>query len=432
MRLLFITPEFVTESSYSGGLANYLGRVTVALAGKGHNIHVITRSDKAGDLEFEGVHVHRVVPWWGYGLEHLDPRIPRKYYPVYQDIKGAWAAWQRWRALRQDLHFDLIQLANVQAVGLFFRWERKTPIVMRMSSYRPTWDTLAGVADVPGAKLRWKLEKAVAEASRHLYAPSHFVARQIEANYRVPSVDVIETPFFQENIEGDRSVLESAVGRRPYLLFFGRMTQMKGVQHLVEALPKLLDQYPELNAVLIGGDGVAPQGGSMHSFVRQKLSGYANRIHLLDSVRHDKLYPFVAEARVVAIPSLVDNLPNTCLEAMGLGKVVVATTGSCFEQLIIDGQSGFLSVPGDPIALANSIDRAWRVGDDDRRRIGQAAQLRIAELHPDVAVPRLEKYFQNIIKESGRKTLPSSSDYRLSETVCDKNGTVATEELASA
>src|ERR1051326_7456438 len=44
----------------------------------------------------------------------------------------------------------------------------------------------------------------------------------------------------------------------------------------------------------------------------------------------------------VVLPSLIDNLPNSCLEAMGLGRVVIGTKGTSFEELITDEANGFL------------------------------------------------------------------------------------------
>ncbi len=45
---------------------------------------------------------------------------------------------------------------------------------------------------------------------------------------------------------------------------------------------------------------------------------------------------------VLFLPSRIDNLTNTCIESMALGKVVIGTQGAIFEQLIEDGVNCFL------------------------------------------------------------------------------------------
>lgn len=407
MRVCFVTSEYVTEPSFSGGLANYLGRVTTALVERGHEVHVLTRAGKAGVIDYKGVRVHRVVPKWDQRmiLDHVDPLIPRRYYNAYQDLKAAVCIWRYWKQLRCREPFDVVQVANVMAVGLCFRWERRVPVVTRLSSYRPTWDTLAGLADRPGTRLRWAMERWAVKGTRYVYAPSRYVAQEAEQHYRVNQVQVVETPFFREEVHADTSVYDSQLRGREYLLFFGRMTQMKGVHVLAEALATCMASIADMHAVFIGGEGPAPDGRGMKAFVLDKLAAFADRVHVHDRMRHDQLYPIVQHARVVAIPSLVDNLPNTCLEAMGLGRVVVATTGSCFEQLITDSRSGFLAPPNDPVKLGDAIVRAWNMTDEDRRIMGEQAAARIAELHPDRAIPRLLDYYQSVIdraKGNGR------------------------------
>ena len=62
LRIAFATPEYVTENHFDGGLANYLNRVSRKLADAGHDVHVVTLSQK-DETEFchEGVMVHRVT-----------------------------------------------------------------------------------------------------------------------------------------------------------------------------------------------------------------------------------------------------------------------------------------------------------------------------------------------------------------------------------
>ena len=81
----------------------------------------------------------------------------------------------------------------------------------------------------------------------------------------------------------------------------------------------------------------------------------------------------------MALPSLADNLPNAALEAMGFARPIIATTGSCFEQLITDGESGLLVAPDDPRKLARAIARAWSMSDGELaapgQRDGEAAEI---------------------------------------------------------
>ena len=403
MRIVFITPEYTSEESYSGGLANYLGRMATALADQGHDVHVFTKSFAGNEvIDYRGVSVHRVVPLWDVKMriDRIDRLAPRSLYAPYQDLKAAWSLWKRFKAAHAEKSFDVVQVANVLAVGFFFNRAKDVPVVTRLSSYRPAWDTAAGIAMTRSVKWRWWMEKKAIQRTKHVYAPTHFVARLTSENYGIKNIDVIETPFYHEEPEADDSEFQQHCAGKKYVLFFGRMTQMKGVHLLAQALPAVMQKHADMHAVFVGGAGPAPDGSNMHDYIRQQTTAVADRITVLDSVRHDKLYPIVQNAHMVALPSLIDNLPNTCLEAMALGKTVLATTGTCFEQLIVDGESGILVQPDDADAIAVGLDRAWTLTSEQQSSIGNAAKVRIAELHPELKVPELLAYFNGIISKS--------------------------------
>jgi glycosyltransferase involved in cell wall biosynthesis len=417
VRIGFVTPEFVTEPSYSGGLANYLGRVSAALVGHGHEVHVYTRAEQSGEVDHEGVHVHRVVPLWDRRmiLDHVDPLVPRKLYNPYQDLKAARCLSRRVKRDHCGEPFDVVQVANVNAVGLFIKSLPNAPVIVRMSNYRPDWDTAAGYATGAGAKARWKMEEWSVRGRRYLYAPSYYVARRVQEAYRLNRVDVIESPFFPEQPKCDTARHRDTVGDRPFALFFGRMTQMKGVHILAQALGEWMATCPDIDLVLIGNDAMAPGGPSMREYVRMVAGEFAGRVRILESMRHEQLYPFIEAASFVVLPSLIDNLPNTLLESMGHGKVVIGTEGTSFEQLIDDGMSGLLVPPGDVSALAMALIRATQMPAGERERIGNEAKRRIARLHPDEAIPRLIEYFECVRQDylsSGVRSLqkcPSAS-----------------------
>ena len=133
MRIAFVTPEFVTENHFDGGLANYLNRVSKALAQLGHDVHVVTLSTKNEDeFDHDGVMVHRVMlkPAW-----HTFNRLTR--YSLTTTLHWLNFSAQVYRKLKQ-LHrrkpFDLIQYPNYSSCGLFSIPFLRTTHVVRASS----------------------------------------------------------------------------------------------------------------------------------------------------------------------------------------------------------------------------------------------------------------------------------------------------------
>ena len=402
MRIAFITSELALGEGFTGGLANYVARTAVALAKMGHGVEIFTIGRRDESRDWQGLHVHFVS-----GLidsetkfrDRLDRIFQGPFYGGYQEAKRAWCLWRRYRrrVIQEGVRFDVVQLANVQAVGLFFNSLDGELLVTRHSNYRPLWDRSIGIPDDFSQSLRWWVEKMAIQRTRVHYAPSRFIADQVAYHYNLPGVDVVETPFFQEVVETKSDFFEKNLAGKRYFLFFGRLTRMKGVHRLAEALPRVLEKYPDVHAVIVGSDtDMAPTGGSMRNYIWSKVGGgIKDRVHVFDALPHEELYPVIEGAEWVVLPSVVDNLPNTCLEAMGHGRPVVATRGNCFEQLIDDRRTGLLCKADCAESLAATLCQAAEMDAATREKMAAQGAESLARLSPENAIPALVGYFEN-------------------------------------
>lgn len=333
-------------------------------------------------------------------LDHIDPIIPRMYYIPYQDFKAAWCIWRYWLRLKRLENFDIVQVTNVMSVGLFFRYERTLPVVTRLSSFRPLWDTASGIPITPGVRVRWWMERIAIKGTSHVFAPSNYVAHLAEREYGLQKVSVIGSPF---SIDGEVSPCERALEPffcEPFALFFGRQTQMKGVDVLGRSVKRIFENYPDFRIAFVGNDGISPNGGSMMEYIKDLLSEYSDRLYVSPAKKRDELFEIVANARLVILPSICDNLPNTCLESMALGRVVIATQGTCFEELIEDTQSGFLVEAGSEKKLEEKIHSVWRFSDDTLKLIGGRAKSAMRRFAPESAVTGHLEFYQRAVAAS--------------------------------
>jgi SAM-dependent methyltransferase len=186
----------------------------------------------------------------------------------------------------------------------------------------------------------------------------------------------------------------------------------KGFDVLVEALPHVLQGHPQAQLV-IGGTG--PQAGELQQ--RARNLGVEARLHLPGTISWQDVPGFLAMADVFVLPSVrdragnTDGLPTVLLEALALGKPVVATEIAGVPLVVRSGANGLLCPPGDARALGSALSEL--LSDPDcRRRLGQAGRAAVEERFNWLAVARtLSGLFEGPAAQPARLRL--GTQYRL-------------------
>lgn len=395
LRIAFATPEYVTENYFDGGLANYINRVSRILADLGHDVHVVTLSLKdEGEFDDAGVTIHRVTLKRGWQLLN---RVTRYSLPTTLHwLNFSTQVYRKLKQLHRQDPFHLIQYPNYSSCGVFSIPFLRTAHVVRASSYQPALNDAAGVKRNLDSALVGRLEAVQYRLTRNVYAPSCALQKMLTEQAGVPEVPVIRTPFYIETPDWDSTVYDQLLKDKKYLLYFGRFQLHKGFHTLAQALPRFLNQHPDAYAVLVGRDMETSLASSMAAFARSQCGSSVSRLVLLDNLPHSQLYPVIAGAHLVVLPSLVDNSPNACLEAMGLGKVVIGTNGASFDELITDGVNGFLVPPNSPEALAEKMISAWT--DPTLEKVSAASRQQILEFAPEKTVTSLLNYYSEVMR----------------------------------
>jgi len=402
MRIAFLTPEFATESYFAGGLAQYLGRLVPALVERGHDVEVFVTSEKEDEFSYHGAQVRRVLPHRLLSLRLVNGLLPflgrRRFATAQQMCRIAKGLDHALRRRHSVSRFDIVQAASWMASGFFSVRRPVAPVVVRVSSYGPMLDAAAGVRITADRRIMWALELAAMRRAAAVYAPSRFLAHQISSEMQFP-VRVVPPPFYIDTRAEDPSAAQTVAPFRPYLFFFGRVSRYKGAGLLAEAVRPLLAGLPDFHLVVAGPDGQDEAGRRLLALAH----ACPHRVHYLGTLPPQRLRPVIRAAHAVVLPSLADNLPNTCLEAMGLGQLVIGPDGVSFDELIADGESGLLFTLGSAASLRDAIVRVWRMPDEIRAQVGQRATARMDMLAPRRASAELESFYEQVLDKAARR-----------------------------
>jgi glycosyltransferase involved in cell wall biosynthesis len=135
------------------------------------------------------------------------------------------------------------------------------------------------------------------------------------------------------------------------LISIGRASREKGHDVLATALSGLNDRVPWRWA-LVGDGPLLPQ-----LVWHIKQAGMAHRVVLAGYLENP--LPMLAAADALVLPSYAERCPLVVLEAMALGKVVLASAVGALPYLVGQGETGWLVPPGDPIACQEALSVAW-------------------------------------------------------------------------
>lgn len=133
------------------------------------------------------------------------------------------------------------------------------------------------------------------------------------------------------------------------ILYVGRLAPVKGLGILIKAF-SLLDDSKGKKLLIVGEGGI-----------KDKLKRLCKELEVEDNIifvgniPYEMVPKYLAAADVVVLPSWVEGNPKSLIEAMVMGKPIVATSVPGIVDLIKNRVSGILVPPGDPVSLAKAI-----------------------------------------------------------------------------
>jgi glycosyltransferase involved in cell wall biosynthesis len=232
--------------------------------------------------------------------------------------------------------------------------------------------TLHGPADFNDPRL-WRLDAKIA-AAKFVACISHYCRSQ--GMLVSPVGDWPKLKIIHCGVEPGRYVGHPAQGKE--ILFVGRLAAAKGVPVLIEALPQIRGTHPEAHLTLIG-DG--PERGFLEDRVRRL--GLSDAVTFAGYRSQDEVAEALDRAAIFALPSFAEGVPVVLMEAMAARRPVVATRITGIPELVEDGVSGRLVVPGDVTSLASAISdiladpaAAARMGENGRAKVEAEFDIR--------------------------------------------------------
>jgi glycosyltransferase involved in cell wall biosynthesis len=400
MRLCIVTNEYPPVTDYWGGIGTQYGRLAPHLVRCGHEVHVLTLppGDGAAPREVEGVRIH----------------------PLPAGRAWPWRALARTRAVRDALRrlgpFDAVLAPEFRGEAANYATSQEQgPLVTHLlTSSAQLLAVRPGLTFVerhgPATRISLALERRQAERSAALIAPGSAIlgwARELWDLDELPSRVLplcIDVEAVRAAGTGDPPPGFPREG--PVVAFASRLDGHKGAQHLVAAMTRIWRDLPDVRLAFVGRD--APWEGRMMSDHLRELAGeHVERLHLMGYLPDESYFACVARSDVVAIPSLWESFCIAAVEAMALGRPLLATRGHGFSEFVEDGVNGLLVERGS----VDELERGLRelLADAGRREdLGEAAGRTAEALDAAVVAPRFASGLQELI-ESARRKAPSSS-----------------------
>jgi len=335
-------------------------------------LHVITRMDKGGSAEILTTLLTQLpreefasslllgptrdpLPQFREVLARFDVpstevrHLQRQVNPI-ADLRALWGLI---RAIRRA-HPDIVHTHTSKAgfLGRAAAWRAGVPRIL----HTPHGHIFHGYYGRATTRLFVALERLAARCTERIIVLTDAEASQHLALGIGRPEQFVTIPSGVDLAEVRRAAMEGASIRRmlglsqetPLLGIVSRLVPVKGIVHLLTAMPEILRHYPDAH-LAVAGDGEERPALEAQA----KALGISPRVHFM-GFREDPA-AVIGALDVFVLPSLNEGLGKVLVIAMALGVPVVATRVGGIPEVVEDGRQGLLVPPADPPALAGAV-----------------------------------------------------------------------------
>ncbi len=211
-----------------------------------------------------------------------------------------------------------------------------------------------------------------------LTAVSEPTAQSVRRHWPHPSLEVLPVGIDIEELQHAAGLERVPRTGRPAFCCVARQEPIKGIDVLLQAFALVLADLPDAGLTLVGSGSAFEDNQAL-----ARRLGVDSSSRFVGSVLQAE--PWLAQSDVALLPSRREGLPVAALEALGLGRPLVASAVGGTPKVVRDGETGWLVPPEDPRALADAMIAAGRDPAEARRR-GDAGRALLQREYPARAV----------------------------------------------
>ena len=357
MRICFITSCYKLPGAPIGGLPIHYELLAHGLVERGNKVTVLY-CDRFGSTNFKQIKgdlsfvpVHFPIPeifrkrFIGgtinkLGLsEHIRFRIDSK------------RIISKFDQLHSHTFFDVVESPNNGATLDAYQTQRHPPACIRIATTDKSHCTTNANAISPYHKCLFRAEAKCFHQCPNLvtHTLSHrdLICKEYNLNPDRFTLIPLSVP-----IPDKSKLIKNRHSPSIKVLFVGRFELRKGIDVLLQAIPKAIKKFPNLEFRLVGPD---PQSFFQKSFAVKHAAPILKKVLFLGEKIGEPLHEEYRNCDFFVAPSRYESFGLIFAEAMSFGKAVIGTTSGGIPEVVEDGTTGILCPPDSPERLANAI-----------------------------------------------------------------------------
>lgn len=339
MNIAFLTAEYShPKVKNEAGIGTSIKNLAQALNKSGNEITIFVYGQNTQEIINEdGIKIHLIK---NKKYNFLGWYFHRKHIQKYC------------RSIIREEKIEIIEAPDWTGITAFMKFQ--IPLIIRLHGS----DTY--FCHLEKRKQKWKnfwFEKSAVKKAKAFIAPTSFAGKLSNSLFKIKN---IETKVIPNGLDLNSFRNDSP---REYtkktILYIGTLIRKKGVLELPEIFEKVIRNIPDATLVMIGNDSSDAQTNSQSTW--QLLQKQFEIRHLSENVIYLGKIPYhevqnnIKEANVCIFPSFAETLGMVTIESMAMQKAVVNSNIGWAQELIIDGECGFLVDPKNHQLYADKI-----------------------------------------------------------------------------
>jgi len=345
MKILMLTWEYPPR--IVGGIARVVHDLSKRLIKDGHDVTVVTYRD--GDTPYyendKGVEVYRVDNYMIRPNNFIDWIMQLNFNMVAKASE----------IIAKEGKFDVIHAHDwlVANSAKTLKYAYDIPLVSTIHATEAGRNS--GIHDDTQRYIN-DTEWMLTYESTEVIVNSNFMKGHVQGLFGLPfdKIDVIPNGINLTNFNGIERDYEF---RRQYasdnekiILYVGRLVYEKGIQHLIAAMPKILENYHDVKLVIAG------KGGMIDELKAQvEAMGIAHKVYFTGYLNAKQVQKIYKCADVAVFPSTYEPFGIVALEAMLAGVPTVVSDVGGLNEIVEHGLTGMKSYAGNANSIADSV-----------------------------------------------------------------------------